>query len=76
MQVSRRHEDALDRFVRLRARNFAMVQRRGIDIWEWEATTDGRNRASVFQVLSLLAREDVSALAAIRSFARDGAQVC
>lgn len=75
-QPARRQRDALDRFVRLRTRNFAMVQRRGIDVWQWEGRTDGEHRATIFQVLTLLAREDVSALAAVRSFATTGVSVC
>lgn len=74
-QTAVTYGDALDLFVRARARNFAIVQRRGIDVWEWRAHFDGRP-ATVYQVLSLLAREDVVALAALRSIARAGTDVC
>lgn len=69
-------EDALDRFVRLRARNFAMVQRRGIEVWEWEAAVSETASATVHQVLSALVAADVDALAAIRRASGTGSLVC
>jgi hypothetical protein len=65
-QVVFRQEDALERFVRLRNRNFAMVQRRGITVWDWEAPVGAEGRATVYQLLSVLARGDVRALAILR----------
>ena len=50
----------------MRARNFAMVQRRGVDVWEWAGELDGV-RVTVYQLLSWLMRRDAEALAALRS---------
>ena len=58
---------AVDRFVRLRARNFAMMQRRGIDVWGWRAMADDGEEATVHQLLSELVAEDVAALAQLRA---------
>jgi hypothetical protein len=55
-----------DRFVAVRARNFAMVQRRGVDVWEWAGEMDGA-RITVYQLLSWLMRSDAAVLAALRS---------
>ena len=33
--------DLARRFASLRARTFAMVQRRGLEVWDWEAPLDG-----------------------------------
>ncbi|MEX2584509.1 MAG: hypothetical protein WD766_14670 [Gemmatimonadota bacterium] len=69
-------EDAVERFVRLRTRNFAMMQRRGIDVWEWEAEIAGGGTASVYQLLSALAAGDVDLLAALRGFSGTGSGAC
>ena len=55
-----------ERFAAVRARNFAMVQRRGVDVWEWAGELDGV-RVTVYQLLSWLMRRDAAALAALRS---------
>lgn len=60
----------VERFVRLRGRNFAMLQRRGIDVWNWRVRASAEGEATVFQLLSLLALDDVDALARLR-MARD-----
>jgi hypothetical protein len=54
-----------DRFAAARARNFAMVQRRGVDVWAWAGELDG-TRVTVYQLLSGLMRADAAALAALR----------
>jgi hypothetical protein len=69
-------EDPVRLFLRLRARNFAMVQRRGIDVWNWSGGADDAGRATVYQVLSHLAAGDVAALAELRSHTRAGADSC
>ncbi|MEX2572364.1 MAG: hypothetical protein WD737_13780 [Gemmatimonadota bacterium] len=70
------HEDALDRFVRIRTRNFAMLQRRGIDVWNWEAHVADGETATIHQVLTVLSQEDVKALAALRDLTRRGTLGC
>lgn len=60
-------EARLDRFVRLRGRNFAMLQRRGIDVWNWRIRIPPDDTATVFQLLSLLGRNDVEALSRLRT---------
>jgi hypothetical protein len=54
-----------DRFAAVRSRNFAMLQRRGVDVWEWAGELDGR-AVTVYQLLSSLLRADAEALAALR----------
>lgn len=68
-------EDNMARFVRLRVRNFAMVQRRGIDVWDWAARLDDGRRATVYQLFGYLAASDVETLAALRGAAR-GTDAC
>jgi hypothetical protein len=55
-----------DWFTRLRARTFAMVQRRGLEVWEWEAELAGHGRVSSFQLLCEAVRQDVGTLAELR----------
>src|SRR5690606_27431838 len=74
-QVVSFQEDNLARFVRLRVRNFAMVQRRGIDVWDWSAKLDDGRRATAYQLLGYLAAGDVETLAALRGAAR-GSGAC
>jgi hypothetical protein len=64
--------DLPERFGRLRARTFAMVQRRGLEVWRWAGELEGYGAPTVFQALTLLVHEDVRALAALRA-ARGGA---
>src|SRR5215218_5041696 len=54
-----------ERFEAVRARNFAMVQRRGVDVWAWAGELDG-TRVTVYQLLSWLMRSDAAVLAALR----------
>ena len=65
-----------EQFVRTRSRNFAMVQRRGIEVWDWGAAAGTVTRASVFQVLTRLAQSDVEALARLRATRIQGSPVC
>jgi hypothetical protein len=75
-QVTVFQGDALERFVRLRARSFAMVQRRGLEVWDWETRLDDGSTATVHQLLTLLVREDVAALATIRRLTTSGTGMC
>jgi hypothetical protein len=53
-------------FAELRARNFAAVQRRGLDVWDWAAPHPEHGTVTAFQLLSRLAQEDGRTLAEIR----------
>jgi hypothetical protein len=75
IQVVSTKEDTLERFVRIRTRNFAMVQRRGIEVWNWHGRL-GDEDVSIYQVLGNLAHEDVGTLAALRGAVRAGASAC
>ena len=58
------------RFASLRARTFAMVQRRGLEVWEWRAPLeDGGGAPSAHQLLLWLAHRDGELLAALRQAA-------
>jgi|GEM_PF-1132188 len=54
------------RFLSLRARNFAMVQRRGLDVWDWSGPWEDEEQVSSFQLLGWLQLRDVEALALLR----------
>ena len=61
----------LAQFTRLRARTFALVQRRGLNVWEW--TSRGRGPfqgATAYQFLQAVASSDGELLAAVRGAAR------
>lgn len=51
------------RFAGLRARTFAMVQRRGLEVWDWRVEGDG----TVYQLLRWLAEQDADLLARLRA---------
>lgn len=65
-----------DRFASLRARNFAMLQRRGIDVWEWTAPLEGAGPVTAHQMVASLVLDDAAALRALREGARLGAPAC
>lgn len=65
-----------DRIGSLRARNFAMLQRRGIDVWEWTAPLGQAGPVTAYQVVAALVRDDAAALEAIRNGSRLGAAAC
>jgi hypothetical protein len=56
----------LDRYVSYRTRNFAWVQRRGVDVWGWSATHPEHGEVTPFRLISYLARHDAHHLARIR----------
>jgi hypothetical protein len=66
------------RFASLRARTFAMLQRRGLEVWEWEAPVAGRGgvRVTAHQLLLWLARRDAELLAALREATTLGRAAC
>jgi hypothetical protein len=53
-------------FTRLRDRNFAQVQRRGLEVWDWASSLDG-HPVTAYQVLQWTARMDGELLAALRA---------
>jgi hypothetical protein len=65
-----------DRFASLRARNFAMLQRRGLEVWRWTAEFDGHGEVSAYQAITWLVAEDVRALAALRERTAGDARAC
>ncbi|NNC30133.1 hypothetical protein HKM21_12730 [Longimicrobium terrae] len=56
-----------DDFVRLRSRTFAMVQRRGLNVWEWRVRGGPFDGATSYQLLQSTAAADGAWLKAIRS---------
>jgi hypothetical protein len=68
--------EKMEHFVRLRARNFAIVQRRGLEVWDWAADIGAGRAATVHQVLRALAEEDAATLAAVRRLIQTGPGVC
>lgn len=53
------------RFIRIRSRNFAMLQRRGLEVWDWRFSVADAE-IGIYQLLVGLARADITALAALR----------
>jgi hypothetical protein len=62
----------LESYVESRRRNFGWVQRRGIDVWEWESAHPEFGRVTAFQLVSQLVRHDGQRLAGIREALRPG----
>jgi hypothetical protein len=67
--------DIARRFASLRARTFAMVQRRGLEVWEWSAPLDGSQPVTVHQLLQWLVYCDGRLLAELREASRGEARV-
>jgi hypothetical protein len=61
---------SVERIVSLRARNFAMVQRRGLGVWDWRSDFEGEGPVSAYQILFWLMSQDVSSLALLRTVGR------
>lgn len=60
-----------ERYQRLRERNFNAVQRRGLEVWEWQAEHPaGGGRISAYQLLNAGAELDGESLALIRGALR------
>lgn len=64
-----------ERFASLRARNFAMLQRRGLEVWEWVAEHQGAP-VTAYQMVTALVRSDAAALEALREGRRLGQGAC
>lgn len=64
------------RFASLRARTFAMVQRRGLDVWQWQASLRDGPAVTAHQLLFWLTRRDARLLADLRNAAAGGQGGC
>lgn len=65
-----------DRFSAARARSFAMLQRRGVEVWEWTAPIEAAGPVTAYQMVSALVRADAEALADLRAIRHPGAATC
>ena len=55
-------------FTALRDRNFAQVQRRGLNVWEWRSEVDGgTGQVTAYQMMQWMARSDGETLAEVRA---------
>lgn len=61
---------AYERYAELRGRNFAAVQRRGIDVWGWRTEAPGRGTVTAHQLILSSTALDGETLAGIRKAAR------
>ena len=59
-------------FTSLRMRTFAMAQRRGVDVWAWQAADAEGRTLTVYQLFTRMVREDARLLAALRERVRAG----
>lgn len=59
----------VEAFARLRGRNFAAVQRRGLGVWEWTTEAAGE-RVTAYQLLLASVEMDATMLAAVRAAAK------
>lgn len=66
---------AYERYAELRGRNFAAVQRRGIEVWQWRAEAPGGGTATAHQLIQSSVALDAETLAGIRQALR-GAGAC
>lgn len=57
--------DLLDLFTGLRTQNFAQVQRRGIEVWEWRASRANGVWLTSYRLLTLMAHLDGETIAAV-----------
>ena len=64
------------RFASLRARTFAMVQRRGLEVWQWSAPLGGGGSVTVHQVLIWLSARDADLLSGLRAAAPAARVAC
>ncbi|HEX6909659.1 MAG TPA: hypothetical protein VF142_04680 [Longimicrobium sp.] len=62
------------RYARLRTRSFVMVQRRGINVWDWTVRGGPYPGATAYQLFQGAARMDGVLLAAVRRAARGEAR--
>jgi hypothetical protein len=62
----------LAEYARLRMRSFVMVQRRGLNVWDWTVRGGPFDGATTYQLFQAAARQDGMLLAAMREAARGG----
>jgi hypothetical protein len=65
-----------ERFASLRARNFAMLQRRGLNVWDWVAPLEDDGTVTAHQVVTALVQLDTAALGTLRGGASLGSGAC
>ncbi|HYR12300.1 MAG TPA: hypothetical protein VEQ60_31220 [Longimicrobium sp.] len=63
----------LAEYARLRTRSFVMVQRRGLNVWDWRVRGGPYDGATAYQLFQAAARTDGMLLAAVRGAGREGA---
>lgn len=63
----------LAEYARLRTRSFVMVQRRGLNVWDWRVRGGPYPGATAYQLFQAAARTDGMLLAAVRAAGRAGA---
>ena len=59
----------LDRWAAIRSRNFNVLQRRGVDVWHWSATTPAGEPISAYRLVTELLRHDTRHLTRMRLLA-------
>lgn len=64
----------LAEYQRLRMRSFVMVQRRGLNVWDWTVRGGPYDGATAYQLFQAAAQQDGDLLAAMRRAARGGAE--
>jgi len=57
---------AYERFAALRGRNFAAVQRRGLEVWGWRAEAPGQGMVTAHQLILASTALDAQTLAGVR----------
>jgi hypothetical protein len=61
---------AYERFATLRGRNFAAVQRRGLEVWRWSAEAPGEGTVTAHQLILASTALDARTLAGVREALR------
>jgi hypothetical protein len=67
-------EGLVAEYQRLRFRSFVMVQRRGLNVWDWRVRGGPYDGATAYQLFQAAARTDGHLLAAVRGAVRRGAR--
>jgi hypothetical protein len=63
----------LAEYARLRTRSFVMVQRRGLNVWDWQVRGGSYDGATAYQLFQAAAQMDGMLLAAVRGAGRERA---
>ena len=63
----------LAEYARLRTRSFVMVQRRGLNVWDWQVRGGPYDGATAYQLFQAAAQMDGMLLAAVRGAGRERA---